>query len=148
MSEESNSFVQDENGCYNTIFEQIIRGEDVKSHKIDEKFDIFTFEEYKEYLTKNFKLYGDRYMYKDGKTEVPEYKEDHLENLYNQILIIPLKEILWTERWGYNRYGTNGTSCDFDISDLTKKSEEVHKMASDMSLKNFSVSLNVYQHTS
>jgi hypothetical protein len=33
------------------------------------------------------------------------------ETLYDQHLLVPETAIIETERWGYNRYGTNGLSC-------------------------------------
>ena len=38
--------------------------------------------------------------------------------LFEQHLLVPIKEILTTERWGYDRYGTNSAQrpLDFDLS--------------------------------
>lgn len=38
--------------------------------------------------------------------------------LFDQTLLVPIKEIVSTSRWGYDRYGTHGISrpLDFDLS--------------------------------
>jgi len=53
-----------------------------------------------------------------------EYK-DFLE----QELLLPIKKILGTDRWGYNREGRNGNSCpiDFDLSVDIEKYKEIEK---------------------
>ena len=40
------------------------------------------------------------------------------ESLFEKALLLPIKKILSTERWGYEREGTNGSSkpLDFDLS--------------------------------
>jgi hypothetical protein len=65
--------------------------------------------EYKEYLL----------------TEVQKY--NYLRNAY---LLLPVKRILNTERWGYNRFGTNGISrpIDFDLSINIDKYKEIQNL--------------------
>ena len=45
-------------------------------------------------------------------------KEFKLSNVFDQTLLVPIKEILSTTRWGYDRYETHGLSrpIDFDLS--------------------------------
>ena len=44
-------------------------------------------------------------------------KEFTLSNVFNQALLVPIKDILSTTRWGHDRYGTHGLSrlIDFDL---------------------------------
>ena len=44
-------------------------------------------------------------------------KEFTLSNLFDQALLVPIKDILSTTRWGYDRYGKHGLSrrIDFDL---------------------------------
>lgn len=61
----------------------------------------------------------------DDYLECRDYILDKLskENLLDEWLLVPIKDILENTRHGYNRYGTNGISreLDFDLSvDLDK----------------------------
>jgi hypothetical protein len=53
---------------------------------------------------------------------------------------VPIKEILETERWGYERYGVNSASrpLDFDLSVDLKEYEDI---------KNFNIIFFVKQHS-
>ena len=102
-------FIEDCNNYFNDVYKKII-GYDDGDIELPENYL-----EFKEYLIKQFKNNGSYYKFKDT------YKvEPNLKNgcLFDKELLIPIKEILSTERWGYNREGTNGTYrlIDFDLS--------------------------------
>lgn len=92
-------FIEDENGTFNSMYNQIVRDNAL----------ICNYLEYKEYLL----------------TEVQKY--NYLRNAY---LLLPVKRILNTERWGYNRFGTNGISrpIDFDLSINIDKYKEIQNL--------------------
>jgi hypothetical protein len=48
----------------------------------------------------------------------------------DKYLLLPIKEILQTDRWGYDRSGTNGMSrpIDFDLSVPIEKYKEIEKI--------------------
>jgi len=102
-------FIEDCNDYFNEVYKKII-GYDDGDIELPENYL-----EFKEYLINQFKNNGSYYKFKDS------YKvEPNLKNgcLFDKELLIPIKEILSTERWGYNREGTNGTYrlIDFDLS--------------------------------
>lgn len=73
-------FIEDDNEHFNETFENIIWGDDIN------EYDDFL--EFKKYLTDTFVE----------------------ENLFDKYLLFPVKQILMTERYGYDRYGRNGSS--------------------------------------
>lgn len=80
----------------------------------------------KEYLTHAFKNTGSYYTCRfTGKTLPNE--DDGV--LWEQYLLVPVKEILSTTRYGYDRYGTNVTSrpldFDFDIAESKNKFKDI-----------------------
>ena len=50
-------------------------------------------------------------------------------SLVEKALLLPIKKILSTDRWGYERYGTNGSSrpLDFDLSVDVEKYKDIEK---------------------
>jgi hypothetical protein len=68
----------------------------------------------KDYL--NFKNYLE-YEFKKG-------------GLFDKELLLPIKRILTTDRWGYDREGRNGNYCpiDFDLSIDIEKYKEIEKI--------------------
>jgi len=68
----------------------------------------------KDYL--NFKNYLE-YEFKKG-------------SLFDKELLLPIKRILRTDRWGYDREGRNGNYCpiDFDLSIDIEKYKEIEKI--------------------
>ena len=74
-----------------------------------------------------------------------QYKEYLLTNLkkngcLDKYLLLPVKEILRTERWGYERSGTNSMSrpIDFDVSVPIEKYKEIEKIKTVFILKQHS----------
>ena len=112
-----NGFIEDSNDYYNEAYKNII-GYGVSDTELPEDYLAF-----KKYVTEQFKLNGSYY-----KSKFSSKVEPDLSNgcLFEKELLVPIKEILETERWGYERYGVNSASrpLDFDLSvDLEKYAE-------------------------
>ena len=110
-----NGFIEDENDYYNEVYNEVV------NYKLPE-----TWLEYKEYLETNFKKYGSY-----NKSRCSNEVHHTVENgcLFDQYLLVPIKKILSTERWGYDREGTNCNSkpIDFDLSVNTDEYKELEK---------------------
>ena len=85
-----------------------------------------TWLEYKEYVETNFKKYGS-YNKSKFSTKVHHTIEDGC--LFDKYLLVPIKEIISSTRWGYDREGTNSNSrpIDFDLSVNTDEYKELEK---------------------
>lgn len=122
--------IEDSNGYYNEAY-KIILGHDEDNDELPQ-----TYNEFKDYITEQFKLHGSYY-----KSKFSSKKPDlTYGTLFEQYLLVPVKDILETERWGYERYGVNSASrpLDFDLSvDLKAYA----------AIKNFSVVFIVKQHS-
>jgi hypothetical protein len=82
----------------------------------------------KAYLTHAFKNTGSYYTSRfTGKTSLLPNEEDGV--LWDRYLLVPVKEILSTTRYGYDRYGTNATSrpldFNFDIDFAKEKYKDI-----------------------
>ena len=101
--------IEDDNGYFNEVYKKII-GYDDGDIELPEQYDTF-----KEYVTEQFKLNGDYY-----KSKISSKVEPDLTNgcLLEKNVLVPVKDLLDTERWGYERYGINSASrpLDFDLS--------------------------------
>lgn len=144
------SLIDDENGCYNSSYTSIIRGE-IPGNNPDCETDVneLDCDEYKKYLEKSFKEYGDIDMFKDGSEIVNNYKEDDKDNLYHQTILIPQTTLLSTDRWGYNREGTNGKSVDVESFDINLISEEIKERMKmlNIGIDMYKIVLIVLQHS-
>lgn len=89
-------FIEDMNDFHNNTYNDIIF-----DNKYDDNCNI---ENYKNYIINDLKK----------------------ECLYEKTILIPIELIIDTERWGYNRYGTNGTfrDLDFDINSIKNKIDD------------------------
>ena len=97
-------FISDENDSFNDMYGMIIHSKQVPENYL----------EFKTYMEEQFKMHGDYIYYRNGTSH-----EDLSHGcLFDKHLLFPMKRILETDRWGYDRYGTNGLSCsiDFDLS--------------------------------
>jgi hypothetical protein len=105
-------FIDDENDYFNEVFWEIIHS-DIDYNCI----------EYKDHLTTEFTHKGSYHKSRYGKV-TPTIDNGCLLDKY---LLVPLKLILRTERWGHERYGTNSSSrpLDFDLSVGTEKYKEI-----------------------
>ncbi len=85
-------FIEDENDFLDQSYNEIINSSEIPTNYL----------EFKKYLENKFNKETD---YCDG-------------IIFDKELLVPIKEILSTDRWGYERYGTNSKSCpiDFDLS--------------------------------
>ena len=122
--------IEDMNGYYNEAY-KIILGHDIDNIELPQ-----TYNEFKENVTEQFKVHGSYYKSKFSS------KVADLSNgcLLEQKLLVPIKDILETERWGYERYGVNSASrpLDFDLSVDLKLYEGI---------KNYSIIFMVKQHS-
>ena len=101
--------IEDANGYFNEVYKKIL-GYDDGDIELPEQYDTF-----KEYVTKQFKLNGDYYKSKFSSIVEPNITKGCL---LEKNVLVPVKDILDTERWGYERYGINSASrsLDFDLS--------------------------------
>jgi hypothetical protein len=121
--------IEDANDYYNEAYRIImVYGED----ELPENYL-----EFKAYITEQFKKNGSYYKSKFSSKVEPNLTEG---SLYENYLLVPIKEILETERWGYERYGINSASrpLDFDLSVDLKPYEEIN---------NFKVIFMIKQHS-
>jgi len=122
--------IEDSNGYYNEAY-KIILGHDEDNDELPQ-----TYNEFKDYITEQFKLHGSYYKSKFS-SKKPDLSQG---TLFERYLLVPVKDILETERWGYERYGVNSASrpLDFDLSvELTKYQD----------IKNFNVVFFIKQHS-
>ena len=101
--------IEDANGYCDEVYKKII-GYDDGDIIMPETYDTF-----KEYVTEQFKLHGDYYKSKSTSIVTSDLTHGCLLEKY---LLVPMKTLLETERWGYERYGINSASrpLDFDLS--------------------------------
>jgi len=123
--------IEDSNDYYNEVYKNII-GYGYDDNQLPEDYLSF-----KEYLIKEFKSKGSY-----SKTKFSNKVEPDLSNgcLFEKELLVPIKKILSTERWGYDRYDTNSISrpLDFDLSVNTEEYKEI---------MNFNIIFMVKQYT-
>ena len=99
-----NGFIEDKNDSFNEMYQEIIDCNVLDSNNSNAYcLDV------KEYLINEFK---------------------HNNHLFDKELLVPVKIILSTDRWGYNRSGTNSVSrsIDFDLSVNIEKYKEIEKI--------------------
>jgi hypothetical protein len=101
--------IEDANGYFNELYKKIL-GYDDGDIEMPEHYDNF-----KEYVIEQFKLNGDYYKSKSTSIVISDLTHGCL---LEKQLLVPIKYILDTERWGYERYGINSASrpLDFDLS--------------------------------
>ena len=97
----NNGFISDMNEHYNDAYSDIIWCNDLPENYLD----------YKNYLEQEFKNNGSYLHLRDSNKIEPDLRNGCL---LEKELLLPIKQILETERWGYNRYGRNGNSCPID----------------------------------
>jgi hypothetical protein len=122
--------IEDSNGYYNEAY-KIILGHDEDNVELPQTYNAF-----KDYITEQFKLHGSYFKSKFS-SKVPDSSNG---TLFERYLLLSIKDILETERWGYERYGVNSASrpLDFDLSVDLKKYQDI---------KNFNVVFFVKQHS-
>jgi hypothetical protein len=110
--------IEDENNYYNEVFKNIV-GYGCEESDLPEEYL-----ECKEYLINKFKSNGS-YSKNKFTNEVKPYFGDGY--LYEKELLVPIKDLLSTDRWGYNRRGINSLSrpLDFNLSVSTEEYKEI-----------------------
>lgn len=109
-------FISDMNEYYNDAYSEIIYCNELPKNYLD----------FKNYLEKEFKNKGS-YLHLRNSSKI----EPDLRNgcLLEKELLLPIKHILETDRWGYDRYGKNSNfrPIDFDLSVDIEKYKEIEK---------------------
>jgi hypothetical protein len=92
----NNGFISDENEHYNDAYTEVIWCNDLPKNYL----------EFKEFLKQEFKNKGS-YLHVRNSNKI----ESDLRNgcLFERELLLPIKKILETDRYGYNREGRNGS---------------------------------------
>jgi hypothetical protein len=126
--------IDDENGFFNDSFQEA-------RDAVEETDDPVLF---KESLEKELKSRGDIDHCKSPSKK--RKKWDFTEgSLLAQTLLIPEATILQTERWGYDREGTNASQCPVPLDLVEKRAAVQHDM--ETFLKNFQVVFILKQHS-
>jgi hypothetical protein len=125
--------IEDSNGYYNEAYNTILGYSD---GDIELPADYL---EFKDYLTKEFKNNGSYYKSKWSSIVEPDLKKGCL---LEQTLLVPLKEIVATERWGYARTGVNSAARSLDL-DLVSSLD----LKDYAEIKSFSMVFIVKQHS-
>lgn len=110
-------FIEDDNDYFNDVYTDIIHDGPMNSND---------FEVVKKYLMDNFKNRGSITINKYGYIENPALSNGCL---FDKYLLVPIKKILNTDRYGYDRCGINGSSrlIDFDLSLNIQKYKKIDK---------------------
>ena len=134
--------IDDENGYMNEVYCTIVNEEIDFLNKIDDSSSTIYIEEIKEKLKEIFESNGD--LYKSKRSS--EVTKDISKTLYDSILMMPYKDIISTERWGYSREGTNGISKDIKHLDIEEIEKEIKKEY-DNNIKNYKICMMIYQQS-
>lgn len=113
----NDGFIEDENDYFNEVYDIILYNEDL---------DDLDYVDTKEYLINQCTKNG-TYI----KTKHSNLVESSLYHgcLFEQKLLLPIKEILSNDRWGYDRNGTNCISrrLNFNLTVNIDKYKEIEK---------------------
>ena len=128
----NDGFIEDKNDYFNEVYQKIIDCDELDCDNLTENYL-----EIKEYLINEFKNNGSYSKSKFSDEVKPTLKYGCL---FDKELLVPIKEILSCNRWGYNRYGTNSISrpIDFDLSINIEKYKEIEKTKIVFILKQYS----------
>lgn len=120
-------FISDQNEHYNDAYQEIILCNELPENYLD----------FKKYLEQEFRKKGSYLHLRDSNKIEPDLRNG---SLFEKELLLPIKDILDTNRYGYNRYGTNGEYCpiDFDLSINVEKYKEIKKYKIVFMLKQYS----------
>ena len=97
----NDGFISDENEYYNDVYTDIIWCKDLPKNYL----------EFKDFLEKEFKNKGSKKSLRNSNKIEPDLRNGCL---FERELLLPIKNILETERCGYDRYGRNGSYCPID----------------------------------
>ena len=111
--------IEDQNDYFHEVYSDII----FKFNKLVQT----DFNECKKYLTEQFISNGSYYKLRSIAPAIPTLDKGRL---IDQILLVPIKDILNIERWGYNRDGSNCVSrkLDFDLSLDIEKYKDIDNL--------------------
>lgn len=111
-------YIDDSNQFYNEVYDEIVQRE----RGMDDIVDCLKF---KEYLMHQFKSRGSYYKSTHSSAVINDVSNGCL---FDKMLLVPVKKIISTERWGYNRYGINGTSTplDSELFSTTEEFKDIH----------------------
>lgn len=98
----NDGFISDKNEHYNDAYTDIIWCKDLPTNYL----------EFKDFLEQEFKNNGSYLHLRDSNKIEPDLRNGCL---FERELLLPIKQILETERWGYDRYGRNGSYCPIDF---------------------------------
>ena len=128
--------IEDSNDYYNEAYKNSIGdyGYDEYNNELPENYL-----EFKNYVIEKFKTHGSYFKSKFSSKVEPDLSRGCL---FEKKLLVPIKEIVSTERWGYERYGTNSSSCPIDF-DLSLNLEEYKKH----NIENYTVVFIIKQHS-
>jgi hypothetical protein len=98
----NDGFISDKNDHYNDTYTDIILCNDLPENYL----------EFKDFLEQEFKNKGSYLHLRDSNKIEPDLRNGCL---LEKELLLPIKQILETERWGYDRYGRNGSYCPIDF---------------------------------
>jgi hypothetical protein len=112
-------FIEDDNDMFNSVYNEIIYS--IDNNKLRDNYL-----KYKEFLEEKFKNNG---TYNQARFSNVQTHTLDSGSLFNKYLLFPIKDILSTSRWGYERYGTNGSSrpIDFNLLLDLDKYEDIEK---------------------
>ena len=139
----NDGFIEDKNNYFNEVYDEIINNHkftgnysDVKEYLINQCKTNCTYikSKFSNKLITNDEFSGEQSSYENSSLSTLERSDKFIvENnlnercLFDQVLLLPIKEILTNERWGNDRYGTNSISrpLDFDLSVNMDKYKEI-----------------------
>lgn len=123
--------IEDSNGYFNETFKKIV-GYEYEENNLPKEYL-----QCKEYLINEFKNNGSYSVNRYTGKVTPDLSHGYL---FDKDLLVPIKDILSTDRWGYNRRGINSLSrpLDFDLSVSTEEYKEI---------KNFNIVFFISQDT-
>ena len=127
----NDGIIEDSNEYFNEVYQKVI-GYDDMDVELPENYL-----EFKEFLTKEFKNNGSYYKSKFSSKIEPDLNKGCL---YDKYLLISIRNLIETDRWGYSREGTNCASIPIDF-DLTVDTDE-YKM-----IKKFTKIFIIKQHS-
>jgi len=98
----NDGFISDKNEHYNDAYTDILFCNDLPENYL----------EYKNFLEQEFKNKGSYLHIRNSSKIKPDLRNGCL---WERELLLPIKQILETQRWGYDRYGRNGNYCPIDF---------------------------------
>ena len=125
-------FIEDENDGFNTSYMDVVDFCYSYFKTSIKKKDEEEIQKFKQILISELKDSGNVIELKNGGCSI-----DKSTTLYDLDLLIPAKNILETTRWGYDRYGINGTSIPLkDLKDVLESINNFNSGYPEYNIKN------------